>query len=355
MKTFNKASLAVLLSVALLSGSAWVLALAQSLPPLTSGTGVVGADPMLDAGNNPPVNPESPGYLPVDGVWPDDEAVSVEELDRQVIPGTPPPVFSDGTVKILPPKKGKVTVSVPAEQKQASSAKAEEQPAAKTPAKTPAKPSKPVAAKKWTPASGKAKPLVQFPANTLPRADETSNPVPHPVQPGPVEPGPAGRAITGAQDPKQNTKGPYYLYPRGYKAYVAPMNADQKKLHNTAILHYNRGNWFTRRDRVDEAIAEYRQALVLNPAFADARVGLAAAHMKKNDWETVIDESRQALRQKDAFQDPASIVQGWYNLTAAYCVVDDYRMAKVYYKLLKKNGHPATGALDLYIQKTCKP
>ncbi|MGH9701882.1 MAG: tetratricopeptide repeat protein [Candidatus Acidiferrales bacterium] len=63
----------------------------------------------------------------------------------------------------------------------------------------------------------------------------------------------------------------------------------------TAEDHYYSGVDFFGKGKHDEAIAEYQQALSLDPKFIDAIHGLAQAYYAKNDFENGIAAARRIL------------------------------------------------------------
>jgi tetratricopeptide (TPR) repeat protein len=59
--------------------------------------------------------------------------------------------------------------------------------------------------------------------------------------------------------------------------------------------HYYAGIELFGEGKLDQAITEYRKALEIDPAFADALHGLAQAHYKREDFDAAIEASRQIL------------------------------------------------------------
>ncbi len=63
----------------------------------------------------------------------------------------------------------------------------------------------------------------------------------------------------------------------------------------TAEDHYYTGVDLFGEGKHDEAIAEYQQALALDPKFADALHGLAQAYYAKNDFDNAIAAAQRIL------------------------------------------------------------
>jgi tetratricopeptide (TPR) repeat protein len=80
----------------------------------------------------------------------------------------------------------------------------------------------------------------------------------------------------------------------------------------TAEDHYYTGVDFFGEGKHDEAIAEYQQALALDPKFADAMHGLAQAHYAKNDFENAIVAAQRILE-----LDPDDIL-AWTTISRSY-------------------------------------
>lgn len=219
------------------------------------------------------------------------------------------------------------------------------------------------AIKKGKPATGTVEVTEKNPpAPAKPQAKITAT-VPAPAKPSakpkkqekalvhfPVDLQPVDSATHTAAKRKQSA----HIYPVGYHPYSMPINDAQRQNLEAAITHFNRAGYYGRQNHLDEALAEYRQALHLNPTLADAYVGLSTVSMRKNDWETVIESAEQALKMKNGFLDSANIAQAQFNLSTAYCVTDDYRKAKRYYKKTQKQHHPDSERLSFYLQKYCK-
>ena len=237
-------------------------------------------------------------------------------------------------------QQGNVTMTVPVE---AASAGQADPPTESVASGHPAKPHH---AKKGRPAPvasqpkqvaahqdsrGKNKPLVHFPETLTAGAE------------------PAGHRSAMAGETQNR-----HIYPVGYRPFIMPVGPEKHRALEKAISHYNRANFYGQRNEPDNAILEYQKALSLNPAFADAYVGLSTASMRKNDWENVIEMARNALKLKADFMEPTNITQARFNLSTAYCVTDNPHSAKRYYKKVKQAGHPDTERLWAYIQKNCK-
>jgi tetratricopeptide (TPR) repeat protein len=80
----------------------------------------------------------------------------------------------------------------------------------------------------------------------------------------------------------------------------------------TAEDHYYTGVDFFGEGKHDEAIAEYQQALALDPKFSDAMHGLAQAYYAKNDFENAITAAQQILE-----LDPGDIL-AWTTISRSY-------------------------------------
>ncbi|HEY9687550.1 MAG TPA: hypothetical protein V6C52_11285 [Coleofasciculaceae cyanobacterium] len=196
-------------------------------------------------------------------------------------------------------------------------------------------PAKPGASKPVASASKKGKQVVHFPE--LP-PDDTGHRK-HPAAPR-----------------KAAAKASVYAWPKDYKPYLPPPDVSQREIHTQAVHHFNRGNYYGRKKNLEQAVAEYRRAVVLNPAFADAYVGLSSVHVLKNDWESVYEETAKALSlKKGGFMDPANIVQAKFNLTMAHCASAEKGDALKTYRQVKLAGHPLSQQLWIYMQHSCKP
>lgn len=64
--------------------------------------------------------------------------------------------------------------------------------------------------------------------------------------------------------------------------------ADKTDFYIEGVTHYGAG-------RIDEAIACYKEAITLDPRFADAYVGLAMAYEKKRMLDEAIVAARQGI------------------------------------------------------------
>lgn len=371
------ARLGVLTALSLALGSRFVFA--QSLPPIDYNNPAPA--PAVDAPRQ--VIPGLPP--PVEGAQPVPAAVSPEKhskpqpaaskpaIDKHpittddkhpvviapapLVPDTPPPadwVKKSEAAQTKPEPKartadktpivGKVQQSGTASGKTQQSGTASAQQNAAFPAKpaqapkTAAKtePSKAAQAKPAKTSGKQGKPVVVFPKDVLPAPDNTSR-----------------RVALANRAPVQPAR-PGVYYPKGYKPYLPPPNLEQQRLQAEAVKHYNKANWYGQRDKIDLAIAEYGKAVIISPGFSDAYVGLSTAWMRKNEWENVLTYANKALALKKSFMDPMNILQAEYNLTAAYCATDEYDKAMRYFKDVKKANHPATVALQQYLNQNCR-
>ena len=61
------------------------------------------------------------------------------------------------------------------------------------------------------------------------------------------------------------------------------------------LAHYNLGNAYASKGRLDQAISEYKRALILKPHYAEAHNNLASAYVLKGKWDKAISEIKQSL------------------------------------------------------------
>lgn len=80
----------------------------------------------------------------------------------------------------------------------------------------------------------------------------------------------------------------------------------------TAKDHYYTGLNLFEAGKLEEAIAEYRSAVALDPKFTDAFHGLAQAYIAKNDFDSAIAAAQQVLE-----LDPDDLL-AWTTISRAY-------------------------------------
>jgi protein O-mannosyl-transferase len=80
----------------------------------------------------------------------------------------------------------------------------------------------------------------------------------------------------------------------------------------TAEDHYYAGLDLFGAGKLEEAIAEYRSALSLDPKFTDALHGLAQAYFAKNDFDSAVGVLQQILE-----LDPEDVL-AWTTISRAY-------------------------------------
>jgi Tfp pilus assembly protein PilF len=71
---------------------------------------------------------------------------------------------------------------------------------------------------------------------------------------------------------------------------------EQESRKNRATANYNRGLAYRRKGEVDRAIADYDEAIKLNPNYAIAYNNRGVAYEKKGDKEKAISDYREALK-----------------------------------------------------------
>jgi len=90
---------------------------------------------------------------------------------------------------------------------------------------------------------------------------------------------------------------------------------------NNAKIHSNLGNTYMRKGMLDEAIAEFRQALSINPNLAGAHINLGNAYTKNGMLEEAIIEYKKALTINP------NLVEAHTNLSVVYYTKKNYKLA----------------------------
>jgi tetratricopeptide (TPR) repeat protein len=99
------------------------------------------------------------------------------------------------------------------------------------------------------------------------------------------------------------------------------INRGKEAKPNLAIAYANRGNAYLNSGDNDRAIADYDQAIRLNPKFADALNGRGAAHDNKGEYDLAIADYDQAIKLKP------NLPEAYNNRGNAYADKGEYDLA----------------------------
>jgi len=89
----------------------------------------------------------------------------------------------------------------------------------------------------------------------------------------------------------------------------------------SAVAHYNLGLSFSKNGMIEEAIKEYKDALRINPNYSDACNNLGNLYIKKGDFELAVNEFLKAISIEPYNPD------SYYNLGIAYNELENYKDA----------------------------
>jgi tetratricopeptide (TPR) repeat protein len=79
-------------------------------------------------------------------------------------------------------------------------------------------------------------------------------------------------------------------------ACTALLQSGQEAANNIPIIYYDRGNGYRKEGLYDQAIADYSQAIALNPNYANAYNNRGIAYEYKNQRDQAIADYRMALK-----------------------------------------------------------
>ncbi len=116
-------------------------------------------------------------------------------------------------------------------------------------------------------------------------------------------------------------RGLAYYYKKDYDHAIADYNQALKLDPNFAKAYYNRGLAYYYKKDYDRTIADYNQALKLDPSSADAYYNRGLAYHYKKDYDRAIADYNQALK-----LDP-NFAKAYYNRGLAYYYKKDYDRA----------------------------
>ncbi|MBW1824581.1 MAG: tetratricopeptide repeat protein [Deltaproteobacteria bacterium] len=143
----------------------------------------------------------------------------------------------------------------------------------------------------------------------------------------------------------------YWTYERS-SVWRGPLSlwedAAQKSPH-IARPHYNLGNAYKNSDRLDEAIAEYKRALAINPNYLDALYNLGNTYLKKGKLDKAIDMYKKALAISPNFS------RAHRNLGSAYLKKGENKLAITHFNMVKEIDAKSTSPADINLSGIIKP
>ncbi|MDD3532175.1 MAG: tetratricopeptide repeat protein [Candidatus Shapirobacteria bacterium] len=91
---------------------------------------------------------------------------------------------------------------------------------------------------------------------------------------------------------------------------------------NSPQNHNNLGDLWARRGDLDQAIEEFKMAIVLNPGYGDAYHNLANVYQQRGDWQKALENYQQAIEINP------NIWQTHQNMAAIYFEMGEFEKAK---------------------------
>jgi len=114
---------------------------------------------------------------------------------------------------------------------------------------------------------------------------------------------------------------------------------------NTAIYWNNLGVTYSKSGMNKEAIDAYKQAIRIDPDFADAHSNLGAAYGNLGKYKEAIRSFKQAIRINPGY------VKAHYNIGCVYLILSDKDSALEQYKILKRHDPEMANKLSDLIDK----
>jgi lipoprotein NlpI len=93
-----------------------------------------------------------------------------------------------------------------------------------------------------------------------------------------------------------DNEGQIYSNDQQIEGCTAAINSGRESRQNLAVSHYNRGNGYFRKGDLDRAIADYNEAIRLNPKDFDNFTNRGLVYMHKGDFDRAIADYNEAIR-----------------------------------------------------------
>ena len=104
-------------------------------------------------------------------------------------------------------------------------------------------------------------------------------------------------------------------------ATVAPKQVEQRRLQQSMVT-YTEGRFAMKKERFEEAIAKFKQAIMLNPKQAQFRYSLAEAYSKVGKWLPRWFQLRQTLLLQSSFKEASDAFLQMWQVAANKGIVD---------------------------------
>lgn len=137
--------------------------------------------------------------------------------------------------------------------------------------------------------------------------------------------GTTGKAIREAEAHRK--LGEAYLLENNYVAAFRELTAAQKMDPDNPIVYNDMGLVYMNRDKLSEALTNFRKALSLKPDYSDAVLNMAVTYLKLEQWDAAI-EQLKTLESDMLYAAPQKV---YLNLGYAYFMKGGYTEASGHY------------------------
>ncbi|MBD2249297.1 tetratricopeptide repeat protein [Nostoc sp. FACHB-888] len=120
---------------------------------------------------------------------------------------------------------------------------------------------------------------------------------------------------------KKASIGNSHLFQSDYTQAIADFNQALKLQPNDAVAYYNRGVAYIKQGNYTQAIADYNQALNLQPNFTDTYVSRGVAYAREGNYTQAIADYNQALKLQP------NDANAYYNKACAYSLKKEVKAA----------------------------